>query len=211
MARRSGSYECCVCKKELERYSLDRIDYNGKHYCSRCFCKMLTDKKRGKLTEQEAIKKTEEELKKRGEIVNKQIERDNFYYWLEDAYNITIIPEYFYIKIDKITKGEYKDMRSPIPFSSIVDMWYKGLDWLNKINYNKHMDGVSRINYDLAILLSYYDVYKQHMEERNEVRTEYEQTQNNLANLGDMMKYIEPKNVDTGVADILGELEKMYD
>lgn len=80
-------------------------------------------------------------------------------------YDVTYLPNYFFINLDKIYKGTYKNLTEPIPIEDLFYMWQKKMDDLNKTyEYNKQhgkdMCGVKRISYDLAILLNKYDSFK---------------------------------------------------
>ena len=48
--------------------------------------------------------------------------------------------------------------------STVLELWKRKIEWLNKINVQnaqkgKKIEGYLRVNYDLAILLSKYDSY----------------------------------------------------
>lgn len=80
-------------------------------------------------------------------------------------YGLTFLPNYFFVNLSKIYKGEYKNLKEPIPVEDLFDMWQKKMDYLNKTyaynkEHGKDMNGVQRVSYDLAILLNKYDSYK---------------------------------------------------
>ncbi len=79
-------------------------------------------------------------------------------------YDITLLPKYFYMQLAKIPKGTYKGQGKPIPFDDLLDMWERKMPYLNKTyqrncDKGKRIDGIARIMYDLAILMSKYDSY----------------------------------------------------
>ncbi len=79
-------------------------------------------------------------------------------------YNVSFLPKHFFINLDKIFKGTYKNLNKPVPVEDLFEMWRTKMDSLNKIaeknrKIGKKMDGTARISYDLAILLSKYDSY----------------------------------------------------
>lgn len=79
-------------------------------------------------------------------------------------YNVSFLPKYFFINLDKVFKGTYKNLRRPVPVEDLFEMWRMKMDSLDKIaernrKLGKNMNGIQRINYDLAILLSKYDSY----------------------------------------------------
>lgn len=90
--------------------------------------------------------------------------RKQFTNWLLKTYDITYFPRHFYINLDKVYNGKYRDMAKPVPVEDLFDMWKRKIEWLNKINVQnaqkgKKIQGYLRVNYDLAILLSKYDSY----------------------------------------------------
>lgn len=79
-------------------------------------------------------------------------------------YNVSFLPKHFFINLDKVYKGTYKNLNKPVPVEDLFDMWQQKMNYLNKVaEQNRHkgkkMEGLGRINYDLAILLSKYDSY----------------------------------------------------
>lgn len=86
--------------------------------------------------------------------------------FLYEQYNLSSLPKYFFMNLQKIYKGEYsKNLRKPIPCEDLFDMWQKKMDYLNRQNeYNKEhgkeLYGVQRVQYDLAILINKYDSYR---------------------------------------------------
>lgn len=79
-------------------------------------------------------------------------------------YDITLLPKYFYMQLAKIPKGTYKGQGKPIPFDDLLDMWERKMPYLNKTyqkncDKGKRIDGIARIMYDIAILMSKYDSY----------------------------------------------------
>lgn len=66
--------------------------------------------------------------------------------------------------MDSVYKGEYKGLKKPVPPEHLLDMWEQKKSYLLKIyernrTHGKEIDGLQRVYYDLAILLSKYDSY----------------------------------------------------
>lgn len=79
-------------------------------------------------------------------------------------YDVYFLPKHFFINLDKVYKGTYKNLTKPVPVEDLLDMWQQKIDYLNKVakrnrQMGKKIEGMARINYDLAILLSKYDSY----------------------------------------------------
>lgn len=84
--------------------------------------------------------------------------------WLYRQYEVSFLPKYFFMNLDKVYKGTYKNLTKPVPVDDLWDMWQRKMPYLLKVydrnkRIGKTMEGVSRINYDLAIVLSKYDSY----------------------------------------------------
>ena len=104
--------------------------------------------------------------------------------WLYKTYDITFLPNRFYIKLDEIYKGTYKNLSCSISPSVLLDMWQRKINYLNKVNFNnknkgKIMDKQQRINYDLSILLSKYDSYLNWIKEQKLIQEEIEKDSHN--------------------------------
>lgn len=79
-------------------------------------------------------------------------------------YNVSFLPKHFFINLDKVYKGTYKNLTKPVSVEDLFDMWQQKMNYLNKVaeqnrQKGKNIEGMARINYDLAILLSKYDSY----------------------------------------------------
>ncbi len=97
--------------------------------------------------------------------------------WLYRQYEISFLPKYFFINLDKVYKGTYKNLTKPVPVEDLWDMWQRKMSYLLKVyDKNKRMgktlDGVSRINYDMAIILSKYDSYLEWKEQQKQAMCE---------------------------------------
>lgn len=84
--------------------------------------------------------------------------------WLYAQYNVSFLPRYVFVNLDKVYKGTYKNLNKPIPVEELFDMWQRKMDYLNQLaTYNesigKTMNSAERVLYDLAVLLAKYDGY----------------------------------------------------
>lgn len=118
-----------------------------------------------------------------------EIEQDNkeraiklrFTDWLYREYEISFLPKYFFINLDKVYKGTYKNLNKPVPVEDLWDMWQRKMPYLLRVydknkRMGKDMSGMSRINYDMAIVLSKYDSYLQWKEQQKQAFAEKQQT-----------------------------------
>ena len=176
--------KCIYCKKPviLNGNEIDFI-YEKKCYAHiNCFVEYKKNLRKGKWTDQQCdlyIQKLHDNTNCRvSEIINKhntvenrakektahKKQLDSFYDYLSNTYDISTFTNQFFIKIANIENGTYKQVTKPIPVTDLLDMWQQKINYLNKVAVNnqkkgKELLGLSRINYDLAILLSKYDSY----------------------------------------------------
>lgn len=107
-----------------------------------------------------------------GRRTKAQIEQDNlekskrrqFTDWLYKQYDISFMPTSFFVNLDKVYKGTYKNLQRPVPVDDLWDMWQKKMPYLLRVHeknnrQGKTMEGMQHILYDLSIILSKYDSY----------------------------------------------------
>ncbi len=97
--------------------------------------------------------------------------------WLYRQYEVSFLPKYFFINLNKVYKGTYKNLKRAVPVEDLWDMWQRKMPYLLKIHdRNKRMgkaiEGMARINYDMAIVLSKYDSYLAWKEQQKQALAE---------------------------------------
>lgn len=172
--------KCMYCKKFLD-LDVERVimKKSGKsitwcHYD--CFVEHRLNMKKRKPLE-DIKKEAEEKYKLTVEYLDEKRVKDELYKFIQNMYNIVVIPNYFFIKMDSIYKGTYKGLAKGIPAYHLLDMWRQKQQYLLRVYANncskgKQLDGIGRVNYDLAILLNLYDSY---LNWRNSVEAQSEQ------------------------------------
>lgn len=113
---------------------------------------------------QKEIEKSRRKARAKSRELNRKKNLDNLIKYFTSIYNISYYPTWFYSKLAQINNGTYKGMSDGIPYEDLLDMFKKKQGYLDKVAYNKsknsnEITGISRINYDLAILISKYDEY----------------------------------------------------
>lgn len=134
--------------------------------------------------------------------------------WLYDTYDISFLPKYFFYNLEKVYKGEYKNLKKPVPVEDLWDMWQRKLPYLRKIydknkRSGKEMEGICRINYDMAIVLSRYDSYLQWKEQQQiALNNEQNQSQNNKEkiNYAHIESYSDENDDEIDISEILEEI-----
>lgn len=162
--------KCSICKEPIvlengsENYFIEYKNNNSSCTHTKCYVDYHTTKKRKPKTIEECnefINACRESAKL---IEKKQNIRNELYEFLFEMYGISFFPNYFYIKMDSVYKGTYKNLNRSVPPEDLLDMWRQKRNYLDKVaeqNRKKgtEISGVNRVNYDLAILLSRYDAY----------------------------------------------------
>ena len=82
--------------------------------------------------------------------------------------------------MDSVYKGTYKNLNKPVPPEDLLDMWRQKKNYLEKVSEQNRkkgteIDGINRVNYDLAILLSKYDSYLKWKEQQKIAVAEIEE------------------------------------
>lgn len=89
---------------------------------------------------------------------------DRLINYFTDTYGISNYPQFFYRKLAEINRGTFKGLKVGIPYNDLLDMFKIKQVNLNNIyarniRIGKEIDGLGRINYDLAIIINKYDEY----------------------------------------------------
>lgn len=183
--------QICLDDKTIDFFILEK-DGKNSYTHSDCYIKYHTNKKRHPKTMEECTKFIEQckangileqllfeqqiRLQKEQEQIDKEKEkhiRTQVTDFIFDFYGISFLPQSFYIKLDAVYKGTFKGLSRPVPPEDLLDMWQQKKNYLQRVaeqNRKKDKDlyGVSRISYDLAILLGKYDSYLAWKEEQKQ-------------------------------------------
>lgn len=175
--------KCKICGKDFNITNNKYIKIKGSYMEVECYkAKMLRKglniediNKQIDLLLKEVEEINKEKANKEMEILKKQIRSKNkeknrtdnlkrLIAYFQDNYNISTFPNYFYSKLAEINRGTYKGVLEGIPYEDILDMFIRKQDYLNKVadrnlGKGKKMNGIGRINYDLAIIINKYDDY----------------------------------------------------
>jgi hypothetical protein len=158
--------KCHLCKEniilEFDKFIIYK---NDEYYHYDCFITFMNNKKRDKLSSeeiQELAKKLQlQSFDKTKDIINK----NHLYKYLQKRYDIVYLPSFVFIKFDSIFNGTYKNLSEPVCVEDLLDMWQRKENYLDKtyqwkLSKNESMDGIGRMWYDLAILMSKVSSYK---------------------------------------------------
>lgn len=163
--------KCHVCDDtRCKTINIDKdkfIYYKKRYYHYDCFIKNMNENNKDNLSEDQIITIANEMVLKtpKLKVVQESIDRDRLTYWLYNNYNISVLPNTFFIKIQQINKGTFSNrVNVPISCYDLLQIFKKMKTYLDKVNNNnerkgKKIDISQRVNYDLSIVISNYDEY----------------------------------------------------
>lgn len=141
------------------------------YYHYECYVTKLINKKRGAVDEVEARKIADGLKEESKRNANDIIAKNHLFKFIERNYDLVVIPSFVFTKFDAIFKGEFKGQSRPIPAEDLLDMWERKWDELCQIAAWKRLEGIHRLNYDIAVILgksSSYYAWKDRAKSKNE-------------------------------------------
>jgi hypothetical protein len=150
--------KCQLCKEYVCIESdWDSILYSGKGaWHIECFRKDLLKKNKSKKSMNE-IELLVNHIRDESQLILfNLVIKNHLYKYLAEHYRVILLPNYFFTKAEQIFTGEWKDMSRPIYPEHLLEMFIRQQGFLDRIYHKEKMDGTSRINYDLAVLISKY-------------------------------------------------------
>lgn len=167
--------KCHLCKEyitiedewdNIVHYSCETKSNNGVYHLN-CFVSLFNKNKFKKENRQldEILNESEKEL-------YNLVCKNHLYKWWAEKYDIILLPNYIFTKTEEIFKGVWKEMSKPIPPEHLLDMFIRQQNYLDKIYHKTELNGVARINYDLAVLIAKYPAYLKFLEreKQNEIQ-----------------------------------------
>ena len=140
---------------------------NRSYYHVPCYRqKQLLDLADTKEIEENITKGKQEYLERKQEIKDKKREseqsvikitdgKDELITWVQEHYDITTIPSFFFLKLASIVNGTYKGLREPITYHELLDMLQRKKRQLDiKLASKKFDNNLGRLNYDLAVVIN---------------------------------------------------------
>jgi hypothetical protein len=180
--------KCNHCKKAIH---IDRNDirdvlmFKNKYYHNACFVLHVQQKLAGKRVLQfwkDALSQIDEFERDAKKTLEYCFNRDDLYDHLLNHYDVVSIPSSVFTRIDAVLDGEYGIKSKPIDYADFVSCWKFGQKRLDKIAADKRksghgINGVDRINYDLAIVVRKFPQWKKKQEMLRAEREDLERAQ----------------------------------
>lgn len=160
--------KCSVChsyitlEKELESNSVLWYGTTLKNKTiqhKQCLKKKMLSKKGNKLSEGDADILLDDLFKDGVGHLERLVYKNHLYLYLMKKYDIITLPNYIFTKMELVFNGKFKTMNKPVPPEHLLDMWQRKQSFLDGLYHKEKIDGVGRINYDLAVLIAKYPGY----------------------------------------------------
>lgn len=171
----SKAYIYRKCRKCKESFNLSNTDYiknKTTYFHTDCYIESNLEKGLSVNVIEERIKIIKEEMKKDQERrdnasrsqINRSRDKDSFYEYIMDKYNVSSIPKTFFLKVAAINNGTHPTVKYAIPYDELLFMFKKQEQYLLKTRmrnpkFANGTDGMSCLNYDLAVIVGMYESY----------------------------------------------------
>lgn len=155
--------KCSRCGKIINLDTDDFLKEKTRYIHTQCF---IAKKKRKRMSETEIndlITNMRLEMNKKSKESN---DRHKFIEYLQDQYDVNLTNKYFFVKLSSINNGTYRGLKEGISYEDLLYMFQKKQKELNNIAFTKikkgqpFKDSVSRIFFDLAVIVNKYDSFK---------------------------------------------------
>jgi len=163
--------KCKQCKLEIVLENKASVYFKKSHFHDECFISMLLSKKKNPPTRETAIAILNQLKLESNIVISEMITKNHLYKWLQKSYDLAIIPGFFFQRLEEVYQGSYKGLSEAISPTDVYYIWRHKKDKFDQINNyqskkGKNIVGVSRLAYDLAIVISEYDSYKKWKEKQ---------------------------------------------
>jgi hypothetical protein len=205
--------KCKSCKENIVLETDKFVLYDDdKYYHIDCFISLMENKKRNKLNKDEVLELVKELQKQNSNKIKDIINKNHLFKYLQRRYDVVYLPSFVFIKFEQVFDGTYKNLSEPVNAEDLLDMWIRKESYLDKnyqwkISKGESMDGIGRIWYDLAILLSKISSYKKWKEENKTIEiTKEEFIKENMSKI-DFTKILNNSNKNKiNIDEILEEI-----
>ncbi|MCK9268503.1 MAG: hypothetical protein M0P14_07320 [Alkaliphilus sp.] len=145
---------------EVDDFVMIKKGKISEYYHTQCYLMYLITKKR--MTEQESLLEIQRIKSLMIEDVEDKKYREKLCELIMNLYNISFLPNYFFIRLSEINKGTYKNIKEPISNLELFEMYsnQKLIAKLEKIAIKKGIEKDNRLYWDLSIILNEYEAYK---------------------------------------------------
>ena len=204
--------KCAYCHDEVFLEKTRFVFCKKQYFHYECFVEKLTKSKKNVCSLERAIEVADKAMVQGYADSENILFKEKLYKFIQQKYDINILPSFYFRKLQAVFSGEYKTMKRGIPPEDLLDMWKRKSDSLDKTYmYNRakgnSMDRTGRINYDLAILLSMSDSYYD-WKEKQKIVNQIGSVGNDVMLTSTPKRYVEPIN-NNDELDLASYLEEI--
>jgi len=203
--------KCKVCKNLIVLETDKFVPHNkDDYYHQDCFIEMMNDKNK-QLSQDEILEIIKKDREKSHDRIKMLIDKNHLFVFIVKKYELTFKPKYLFLRFEQIFNGSYKNITESVSPSDLLDMWLRKENELDRINQWKigkgePLDGLNRLWYDVAILLSKASSYKKwKMSQVINDRTKENIIEENKSKI-DYMKIYNGNKERTNIENILEEI-----
>lgn len=177
--------KCKICGKEFNIIKNDYVKFRNGFCETKCFIKhkrnkgivediiqleleelLKITKEEKRIRSEKELEETKKKIKAKSKEINRKENHNKLVNYFMDTYSIRVIPQYFYSKLAQINNGTFKGISKGIPYNHLYEMFKIKQSELDRIANNckkkgNELVGISRLNYDLAVIVNKYDGYLQ--------------------------------------------------
>lgn len=157
--------KCKLCKNlivlEKDKFILYKTE---EYYHYDCFIEFIKNKNK-KISQEEILIIIKELQEKNYDKIKNIIDKNHLFEYITRKYELIYKPKYIYIKFEQVFNGSYKNLSESVSPEDLLDMWQRKEGYLDrtnqwKISKGEVMEGLGRMWYDLAIVLSKLSSYR---------------------------------------------------
>jgi hypothetical protein len=171
--------KCKKCKNlivlEYDKFTL----YKEEYYHNDCFIESINEKRKKKLTQGEIMVMMDMLQEKNKNKIKDIVDKNHLFEYVTRKYELIYKPKYIYIKFEQVFNGTYKNLSEVVSPEDLLDMWQRKESYLDKtyqwkVVKGEGLNGLNRMWYDLAIVLSKVGSYRKWQDEqkKNEKQAE---------------------------------------
>lgn len=191
--------EKCGAVHEAPPYdeSFVLYDRDGKCWCVSCLREKRTDKRtrKDRWLPEDADAKIASLRASTAKHLQEVFVKEELFEYFDLVYTPFYIPASFYNKLNSIFDGTLHGLSAPVPPEDLLDMFRKKQAWLDRNALKKWSTNqplpISRLNYDLSILLNSYDEY---LQQKRAQEIENQQADKRLQEVAQVPQYVRAVN-----------------
>jgi hypothetical protein len=166
--------KCKLCKENIVLETNKFVPDGDKYYHYDCFVTFMESKKRNKLCKEDILKLAKELQEQHLNEIKDIINKNHLFKYLQRRYDLVFMPSFVFIKFNSVFDGAYKNLTEPVNAEDLLDMWIRKENYLDKnyqwkLSKGESMDGLGRMWYDLATILSKVGSYRKWKEENKTI------------------------------------------